>query len=130
MNSHQTLRLSQMIQTVRTKACWSFVQNSKACARIIINLCRVWLTLELLLDQNSLVCPSTHVLLNGVLGEEPYKKNYAWILLERLELPLGHEMWRFIYRLPTDVVRIAVLWHTVVSPKLQFYMAHSRPIQA
>jgi hypothetical protein len=108
---------------------WWCVASLRACVAIITNLLRVWLILESLLAPNSLVFPSTPVSPSGVRDEELFKRSCAWTSLVRLNLPLDPEMLLFIFRLPTDVVRIVVLWLTVVLPRLPYYVEHLKQIK-
>ena len=117
-----TLRLFQTTQKAPTMACLWYVQSSRACARIITNLCRVWRILESLLAQNLLDYPSTPELRSGVPAAALSKKNYVWILLGKLNLRPGQRTSQFISKLPMDVVRTAVLWLIVVSPRPQYFV--------
>ena len=67
---------------------------------------------------------------SGVPDGALSKKNYVWILQEKLKRRLAPKTLAFIFKLPTVAVRIAVLWSIVVSPKPQFFTVHSRLIRA
>ena len=64
----------------RLKVCWLCVASCVVCVAIIINLCLVLLTLELLQPINLLALANILVSLSGVLVVAHFKKNYVMTL--------------------------------------------------
>ena len=117
MKKAQIPQRSLTTQKGPTKACWSFVANSRVCVRITISLFLAWHTLASLLDQNSLDFLSIAELHNGAPVAAHCRKSCAWILLERFRMRLVVLTLLSIYKPRTDVAKIVASWHTLVLPK-------------